>query len=113
MLWAVPDTSLEPELTLENWQAYETETGECHLIGHCIERCEGRVSSAITAFDPLTQCVETNSGRTYRLQGRPGCNADAEYVWRAWKRINSVVTAVEVTHRVWAEIQHASENRPT
>lgn len=113
MLWAVPDTSLEPELTLEKWQVYETETGECHLVGYCPERFEGRVSSAATALDAVTQCVATKSGRVYLLHGRPGRDADAEYVWRAWKRINAVVTAVDVTHRVWAEIQRASGNRPT
>ncbi len=105
MLWKVPDASIEPELTLANWQVYQTETGDCHLVGYCLERGEGRVSTAITAFDPVSCCALTRSGRSYQLRGSPGFNGDADYVWQGWKYVNSVTSAENVTRRVWDAIE--------
>jgi len=113
MLWNVPDALIEPKLSLANWQVYETETGECHLVGYCVERFEGRVSSAITAFDPASRCVVTRSGRSYRLHGTPGFDDDADYVWQNWKRINSVTHSADVSHRVWDEIQGVLKSHPS
>lgn len=58
-------------------------------------------------FDPLTaQCI-TQSGRVYRLLGRPGLGADAEYVWNSWKRIAGVGEHRDVTREVFDAMKAA------
>ncbi len=110
MLWPVPGVVEEPDLSLESWQVFETNTGERHLVGYCIERWEGRATSAIVAFDAVNRVVITKSGRSYALRGGPSVHPDAIYVWSAWKVVNAVTSETDITARVWDEIKKAREN---
>lgn len=93
---AVAPVEEQPRLTLEPWTVYETETGELHLVGHCLETGEGRVSSAIIRFDPKTMTAVTRSGRLYLLQGTAGLDDDAVWVWQFWATVNGVKSATDV-----------------
>jgi len=92
----------EPETTLVGWQVMQLPDGDRHLVGYAIEAREGRVSSRVETFDPSRLRAVTGSGRVYRLNGHPGGNSDAEYVWRRWQRINAVSDYDDVTQQVWA-----------
>jgi hypothetical protein len=43
--------------------------------------------------------IKTSSGRIYNLEGQPGFNSDADYVWANWKAINDARDDVNVTNQ--------------
>lgn len=92
----------EPEETLMFWSVREArfsdpDDSSHHLVGYLPRRGHGRVTSAIKAFDRTAMCITTSSGRVYYLEGQPGINPDAEYVWNIWKEANGVQEEVDVT----------------
>lgn len=111
MLWPVPSVFEEPNLNVERWQVYETNTGDRHLVGYCPERFEGRVSSAIATFDPKKAYIVTVSGRSYALIGEPGFDGEGDHVWQGWKVINSVASEGDISQEVWGEIQAARNSK--
>jgi hypothetical protein len=68
-----------------------------HLVGYIPMLRNGRASSAIQAFDRDRMRITTRSGRIYQLEGQPGGNGDAEYVWRHWKTTNEATGEIDVT----------------
>ncbi|MCW5595862.1 MAG: hypothetical protein KIT42_08320 [Rhodocyclaceae bacterium] len=101
-VWAVAPVSETPELTLCAWQIVETDKQERHFVGYNLNDREGRVSSAITQFDPETLTGVTRSGRIYQLTGKPGIDEDALYVWRRWCSFNGVKSWRYVTNEALA-----------
>ncbi|MBA1146685.1 hypothetical protein H0Z60_06395 [Ectothiorhodospiraceae bacterium WFHF3C12] len=99
-IWETEPVSRQPTLTLRPWRVMQLPDGDRHLLGYCVENGEGRVSSAIRSFDPERGVVETRTGRAYVLKGLPGSNLDAEYVWRAWLRVNELEKAKDVSAEV-------------
>lgn len=102
-VWLTIPVTRQPSLTLRNWSVYQLPDGKRHFVGYCIENFEGRVSSEIKAFDPNTLRGTTATGRVYQLQGSPGLNSDAQYVWNAWARINRIDSWTDCTDAVWFE----------
>ena len=100
-VWRTRPTEEQNTLTLEDWKILELQNGDRHLVGHCIENQEGRVSSAIRNFDPGSLRFQTKAGRVYLLHGPPGINMDAEYVWARWAFVNSVSSWTDVTEVAW------------
>lgn len=107
-LWEVASVARQPALTLVRWRVLETETGERHLTGWCVENREGRVSSLIRTFDPTNGRAVTRSGRVYRLEGPPGDDRDASYVWLQWSIANKVLEVHDRTDDVYAELCSAT-----
>jgi hypothetical protein len=101
VMWNVQGVEGEPEIVLVRWRILETESGERHLVGAREDEFTGRVSTAITTFDPLRMMAMTQSGRTYQLRGAPGYNADAQYVWERWCAVNGVQKSNDVTAAVY------------
>jgi hypothetical protein len=99
-IWATNPVTEQPELTLVQWGVRQLPDGSRSLVGWCIENAEGRVSSAIHEFDQESLRGRTASGRVYQLQGPPGHDPDAEYVWARWLRINGYSDWVDVTAEV-------------
>ena len=99
-----------PRVTLGAWSVYDVPLDgddhprTRHFVGYSNEDRQGQVSSPIESFDPATGCGVTRSGRVYRLDGAPGGNAHADYVWREWKKLHRVSEQQEVTREVHAEI---------
>ena len=94
----------EPEETIVFWSVREVIFGQetdrsRHLVGYVHKKGAGRVSSAIQQFDPESMTIRTKSGRIYHLQGQPGFNADAEYVWSLWKSFNDAQKESDVTNQ--------------
>ena len=102
-MWKVEGVNGEPEIALIRWRILETESGDRHLVGAREDDFTGRVSTAITSFDPSRMMVTTRSGRTYQLLGAPGYNADAQYVWEQWCVGNGVRKSSDVTAAVYEE----------
>jgi hypothetical protein len=100
-IWNVDGVDGEPEITLVRWRILETDEGDRHLVGAREDDFTGRVSTAITTFDPSRMVAVTRSGRTYQLRGEPGYNADAQYVWERWCAVNSVQKSSDVTAAVY------------
>jgi hypothetical protein len=99
-VWNVEDVKGDPEIVLVRWRIMETDTGERHIVG-ARDDFTGRVSTAITTFDPVRMVAKTESGRIYQLRGAPGYNADAEYVWEQWCLANDVRESSDVTTKVY------------
>lgn len=82
-------TSIEeaPGIGLVSWRVYEVssriwERRTRHFEGRNITENEGRVSSQIKSFDPLTHRAGHEAGGVYHLVGPPGSGtSDGQYVW--------------------------------
>lgn len=82
-VWPVASVDEEPEVRLTRWQVYAV-GAERHFVGYNQSLGEGRVSTAIQAFDPETRRGVTASGRVYELVGPPGRDPDGEWVFGIW-----------------------------
>jgi hypothetical protein len=108
-VWRTQPVEEQGSLTLRSWKIVELPDGDRHLVGYCVENLEGRVSSAVRTFDPQALRGVTGTGRVYTLRGRPGVNADAEYVWNRWLGLNAQSVWIDVTASVWHE--HISKQK--
>ncbi|MGZ5017851.1 MAG: AAA family ATPase [Methylobacter sp.] len=101
-IYASAPVAEEPEASMMDWSVREVQCSynqerTQHLVGYIARRGSGRATSAIQVFDRETMRIKTSSGRVYHLQGRPGFNADAEYVWAHWKKLNGAQEIADVT----------------
>lgn len=71
------------------------------LVGFCIENREARTSSTIETINTETRECTTETGRVYKLHGRPGGTLDTEYVFNNWRHIHRVTSYKEVTYDVF------------
>lgn len=105
-VWSIDSIEDRPDVTLRDWAVFEVplhgpdQPWTRHLAGWSCEDQQGQVCSPVEQFDPQTASCLTESGRVYRLSGRPGLNADPEYVWNRWKRIAGITEQREVTKEV-------------
>jgi len=83
---------------LERWSIRERDdTSERHFVGFDTVNSDGRVSTPIRVFDPVTRTGSTATGSTYQLVGRAGHDRDAEYVWSRVVRIWEIKSWKDVT----------------
>ena len=109
-LTAQPSPSCQPVATLVRWRLLRASTGS-HLVGYCLERNEGRVSSAVMSIDPATRRAATASGRIYVLSGPSGHDADAAWVWEQVAADNGSTEVEDLTGELDAELGRAEEPR--
>ena len=100
-VWTVAPVTLQPSITLLDWQVMQLDNGDRHLVGYARENSEGRVSMGVVAFDFATPRAVTSSGSMYQLKGPPGRDRDAVYTWHRWVDINAAGRFDDVTHEVW------------
>ncbi|MDR3383750.1 hypothetical protein [Cupriavidus basilensis] len=96
-IWSVASVEERPQVTLSHWTVYETDRGERHFVGRCMDSNSGRVSSAISSFDMEARTGTTRSGRRYVLSGGPGRDPDGLHTWTLWKLLNDVKEEKNVT----------------
>ncbi|MDC8771784.1 hypothetical protein [Roseateles albus] len=96
-VWRTASVSEAPQIVLESWTVRQLENGDRHFVGWNCTHHEGRASSKIVQFDPVTLRGVTRSGRVYELRGKPGHDRDAEHVWASWLRINGKPAWTDVT----------------
>lgn len=115
--WSVSPVNEQPQITLSQWRVFEVDllrTGASltrHFVGRSLESGNGRVSSPIQKFDPLSGCGVTRSGRVYRLAGDAGYHADASYTWAQWKSLNGTTDEQDVTDQVIRSLLVSTEGR--
>ena len=108
MLWTTIPVEQQPTLTLHRWRVMQLPDDTLHLVGYCVENREGRVSSTVDALDAQRLCARTGTGRIYLLAGPPARDADADYVWNNWRRINDVTEWADITASVWQKSRKAT-----
>jgi hypothetical protein len=96
-----PDVNQMPFASMDPWRAFKTSSGAIHLVGYCLERGEGRASSAIVCIDATARRCLTASGRTYCLVGKPRYNGDAEFVWGRFKEINGLTEVLDISETLF------------
>lgn len=114
-IWQVASIEHEPHASLMSWRVFKVRLKDealptLHLVGYAIEAREGRVSSAIQAFDLDKMLVRTASDRIYWLRGEPGYDGRAEFVWREWLVATGATLIDEVTQTL---SERASRRPPT
>lgn len=105
-IWRTSQVSEQPTIQLSRWSVMETQTGDHHLVGYNMRDREGRVSTAISGFNPATSEVTTRSGRVYQLYGSPGYDSDGTWVWQIWSSRNGL-TGKDVTDQYIEKIAGA------
>jgi hypothetical protein len=85
-------------VVLERWSIRKRDdTGERHFVGFDTVNNDGRVSTPIRVFDPVTRTGSTATGSTYQLVGRAGQDRNAEYVWARVVKIWEMKSWKDVT----------------
>jgi hypothetical protein len=104
-IWSQPPVHVRPEKIIILWfiakiasakpGGYEAGVGTSHFVG--IDNnypWDGAVSSVVTSFNPLTMTGVTESGRVYKLIGRPdkmaGGSRNSHYTIERWAIKNGV-----------------------
>ena len=119
-IYRVANVSDEPWITLAQWSirratANESVEGNNYFVGRNLSTDEGRVSTPIIEFDPMTRTGVTRSGRRYRLVGRAGRNGDADYVWDRIASVWAIESWLDVTAELvpdWRNDNPLSEYEP-
>lgn len=105
-IFKVTSVQQEPEAVMTRWAVREARFDDPndqsrHVVGYVARQGTGRVTSAIQSFDRDHRRITTSSGRIYQLEGPPGFDSDAEYVWAHWKALNQVREETDVTQEYW------------
>ncbi len=105
---SVGAASDEESTTLSGWCIYEARLAHTpdvlshHLVGWAEEAHEGRTSSAVVEIDVAARTARTESGRIYRLRGKPGPGGDARHVWDRFVRNNRATDVRDITDKVFS-----------
>ena len=110
-VWQARPLSERPVIELERWQVMQLPNGDRHFIGWNMTEGEGRASSTIVEFDPVTCRGLTAAARVYVLNGRTAPDRDGAHCWRRWMRISGVADCVDVSDEVQALIDAAQTKR--
>jgi hypothetical protein len=91
----------QPTTHLIRWQLFRVRRPDGkvtrHLIGHAVQNCEGRVSSAIATIDPQRNSMVTSSGRVYEFDREPCEDVEANFMFRTWLNTLQCNDATEIT----------------
>lgn len=116
-VWTMPEVSIEPKIWLSRWQVLRCVAGDVTgdvLIGRDVANDCGRLSTAVVSFRADDQTVTTASGRLYVLEGAPGFDDDAWYVFqsRAGTTIPDGCQLINVSAEYWASIKGSLGETP-
>ena len=89
-IWPASPVHETADIVLVRWRLIRDAAGNVHAYGWNLTEGEGRVSSQFVTFDGKRLRGMTRSGRAYLLQGPPGFDSDAVYVFERWRRINAI-----------------------
>ncbi len=109
-VYNVPGVHAEPSITLRPWLILQCRNGKRYAMGWNITHHEGRASTAIQSFDRNRMTLVTESGRVYKLEGEPGLDMDAAYVWNLYARVNGYEVVADVTGEYWADWDTKGKN---
>ena len=97
-VWELPGVELEPSVQTLRWTVRQLPSGNRHLCAWIGDY--GRVSSAITKWEPRDKVLVTSSGRRYSIDSPVGTHPDAEYIWDMWCPVQGFQPSdyVDVSH---------------
>ena len=86
----IEPVSVQPFSVMTHWRLFQVRGSLGSRSRHLVGRAggEGRVCTALTSLDLTSLTAVSGSGRFYRLEGQPGQDPDATYVWEQWTRLN-------------------------
>jgi len=98
--------AVQPGTVMTSWRMFQVTGPDGSRSRHLVGRAnrEGRVSSPVVSLDLKTLMATTQSGRVYRLEGKPGRDGDADYVFDGWMRAVGCKAVRDVTAalvRLW------------
>ena len=107
-IWITTPVDRVPHIKLASWGIYEVTSNAWpektrHFVGYNMTEREGRVSSSIVEFDPVTKRGRTKSGRVYELVGEAGHNDDGIYTFNQWCHINEISHSENISDVVFAQ----------
>jgi len=108
-VWSMPQVEDNPFVHLVRWRVYRFVVGEEKLdilSGWDLENACGRCSTPVVQVEVGAKTVRTRSGRRYLLNGAPGFDDDAHYVFEArfGPPNDRGVPRVDVTDEYWAMV---------
>lgn len=113
-IWSTPSVSAQPVVILQRWRVLEVENQQGqvqrHFVGYNAQDWEGRVSTAIQQFDPVSGQGITRSGRTYQLMGKPGYDSDGAWVWVHWSKAQGLTNERDVSREFWSAMVNANQD---
>ena len=85
----IDPVGVEPVTVMSRWKLVEVRNAVGRRSRHLVGRAdyEGRVCSAIVSIDLEALRMTTQSGRVYVLEGPPGRDSDADWVFGRWLKI--------------------------
>ena len=103
--WTPHQPVVHERLRIARWRVWEVQVPlydgpSWHLVGYLVEVRRGKVSSALATVHDEPDEVTTKTGKTYLLDGAPGVDGDATFVWNLWRRQHGVRVLREVTTNV-------------
>ena len=103
-VWKPTSVVDEPVTELRRWRVFQVAAvfnadgpPTTHFVGDA--GYEGRVSSPILEYDPISRQGRSGSGRIYKLVGNSGYDRDAEHTWNRWQQICKVDKVTNVSER--------------
>lgn len=96
-VWEVPPPGDQPEIVLKRWNVMQLPNGDRHFVGWNAGDREGRASTKIISFDPVTRRGKTVSGRLYELEGPSGQDGDGMHTWAGWMKANDAKKFIDVS----------------
>ena len=95
----IKPVSVQPFSVMTHWRVFQVRGSLGSRSRHLVGRSggEGRVCSALAKLDLTSLTAVSRSGRFYRLEGPPGQDPDATYVWEQWTRLNRTTHIRDMT----------------
>lgn len=110
-VWSVPSPDDQPEIILKRWKVMQLPNGDRHFVGWNAGDREGRASTKIISFDPVTRCGKTESGRLYELEGQSGRDGDGMHTWARWMKVNNVKEFIDMSFEYQSLIDTAQPSK--
>jgi hypothetical protein len=99
VIHSIVPVDVQPVTVMIRWRLVQVRRADDrrtrHLVGRADE--EGRVSSEIVKLDLQALAATTKSGRVYVLEGPPGRDGDAAYVFGRWLSRNGLPNPRDMT----------------
>ena len=95
----IEPVSVQPFSVMTIWRIFQVRGPLGSRSRHLVGRASGerRVCSELAKLDLTSLTAVSRSGRFYRLEGPPGQDPDATYVWLMWTQLNRATHLRDMT----------------
>lgn len=107
-LYRIDPVEDQSSTTLQRWRIFSVRLANGarsrHLVGYVPDEDAGRVTTSLVDLDMARRQATTRSGRSYRLEGEPGYDDEAQWLWDKWLGARKVKHVQDVT-RAWTRTE--------